>query len=67
MVEATGYDDRTWLDHLDNPHSDQMVLVERWKRLDTDHLQLNMTLTDPKAYTAPWVADTITFDESGNL
>ena len=62
VVESNGYDDRTWIDHLGNPHSDQMVLVERWKRLDADHMTLDMTLTDPKAYTAPWVADTITFD-----
>jgi hypothetical protein len=62
VVESTGYDDRTWLDHFGSPHSDQMVLVERFKRLDMDHLQLDMTLTDPKTYTAPWVADPIIFD-----
>jgi hypothetical protein len=62
VIESTGYDDRTWLDHFGSPHSDQMVLVERFKRLDNDHLQLDMTLTDPKTYTAPWVADPIVFD-----
>ncbi len=62
VVESTGYDDRTWLDHFGNPHSDQMKLVERFKRLDIDHLQVDMTLTDPKAYTAPWVGDPITFE-----
>jgi hypothetical protein len=60
VVESNGYDDRTWLDHFGDPHSDQMVLVERWKRLDIDTLQVQMTLTDPKAYTAPWVGDPIT-------
>jgi hypothetical protein len=39
-----------------------MKLVERYKRLDPDSLQLDMTLTDPKAYMAPWVGDTITFE-----
>jgi hypothetical protein len=62
VIESTGYDDRTWLDHFGSPHSDQMVLVERFKRLDSDHLQLDMTLTDPKTYTAPWVAAPIIFD-----
>jgi hypothetical protein len=62
VVESKGYDDRTWLDHFGNPHSDQMVLVERYKRLDADTLQLDMTLTDPKAYTAPWVGDAIKFE-----
>ena len=62
VVESTGYDDRTWLDHFGDPHSDQMMLVERYKRLDPDTLQLDMTLTDPKAYEAPWVGDTIKFE-----
>jgi hypothetical protein len=61
VVESTGYDDRTWIDHFGNPHSDQMYLVERYKRVDADTLELEMTLTDPKTYTAPWVGDKITF------
>jgi len=61
VVTSTGYDDRTWLDHLGNPHSDQMVLVERWRHPDANTLTLDMTITDPKTYTAPWVGDTITF------
>lgn len=62
VVESTGYDDRTWVDHFGDPHSDQMVLTERYKRLDADTLQWDMTLTDPKTYTAPWVGDTIKFE-----
>lgn len=62
VVESAGYDDRTWVDHFGDPHSDQMVLTERYKRLDADTLQLDMTLTDPKAYAAPWVGDTIKFE-----
>ncbi len=61
VVESNGYDDRTWLDHFGNPHSDQMHLEERYRRVDADTLELVMTLTDPKAYTKPWVGDTITF------
>ena len=62
VITSTGYDERTWLDHLGNPHSDQMVLVERWKHPERDTLvTLDMTITDPKAYTAPWVGDTVTF------
>ena len=61
VVESIGYDDRTWLDHFGNPHSDQMRLVERWRRVDKDTLTLDMTLTDPKTYTKPWVAETIKF------
>ncbi len=61
VIDSTGYDDRTWLDHFGNPHSDQMRLQERWRRVDPDTLEVTMTLTDPKAYTEPWVSDKITF------
>ena len=62
VVESNGYDDRTWLDHFGSPHSDQMVMTERWHRTDLDHMTLDITIVDPKTYTAPWVADTVNFD-----
>lgn len=58
VVDSSGFNDRTWLDQLGNPHSDEMKLQERWHRVDHDTLELSMTLTDPKAYTKPWVSDT---------
>lgn len=57
VVEATGFDDRTWLDLYGSIHSDQMKLEERYRRVDHDRVELTMTLTDPIAYTAPWVSD----------
>jgi len=61
VVKSNGYDDRTWLDLYGDPHSDQMVLEERFRRVDIDHLEHSMTLTDPKTYTQPWVGDKITW------
>lgn len=61
VITSTGYDDRTWLDHFGNPHSDQMVLVEKWHHPDADTLTVDMTITDPKVYTAPWGGETVTF------
>ena len=55
MAQTVGVDDRTWLDLQGSIHSDQMRLEERYEVLDRDHLEFSMTLTDPKAYTAPWV------------
>lgn len=57
IVESTGYDERTWLDHFGDPHSDEMRIEERWHRVDHDTLELSMTLTDPKTYTQPWASD----------
>ena len=33
VINSNGYDERTWLDSLGNPHSDEMTLEERWTHL----------------------------------
>lgn len=62
VVESSGFTDRTWTDPLGSPHSEQMTLHEVFRRLDHDHLELVITLTDPKTYTKPWVSDKLLFD-----
>ena len=56
VVESNGFDERTWLDSAGHPHSDQMTLEERYHRTDHDTIEVEMTLTDPQAYTRPWIA-----------
>jgi len=64
FVESNGYDDRSWLNNQVQrtgsrrpggyPHSDEMRIEERYKRLNYGLLQVTLTITDPKVYTAPW-------------
>jgi hypothetical protein len=61
VVESIGFDDRSWLDHFGHPHSDEMLLEERFRRVDHNTLELTMTLTDPQTYTKPWVSDVKTW------
>lgn len=56
IVDTTGFDGRTWLDHHGYPMSDQGVLEERWRRVSPEYLELQMTYTDPVYYTKPWVS-----------
>jgi hypothetical protein len=58
VVNSLGFDDRTWLDHNGYPHTDQMRLEERYRRLDADTLELVMTITDPQYYSKPFRSDT---------
>jgi hypothetical protein len=55
VVETTGLNPRSWLDHAGRPHSDQLRVEERFHRVDHDTMELTVTLTDPKMYTEPWV------------
>jgi hypothetical protein len=54
VVETTGYNDRTWLDLTGHPHSEALRVTERFRRLDTGRMQLQMTFDDPQTYTRPW-------------
>jgi hypothetical protein len=56
VVDTIGFDDRSWLDGAGHPHSDAMHVVERYRRVNHDTLELSMTVEDPKAYTKPWVS-----------
>jgi hypothetical protein len=56
VVQTSGTDERTWVDHVGRPHSGDLHVEERFHRVDHDHLELTVTLDDPKMYTKPWVA-----------
>jgi hypothetical protein len=49
-----------------HPHSEEMMLEERFQRVDHDTIEARMTLTDPKAYTAPWVSEVTRWTLSPN-
>ena len=59
VIDTAGFNDRTWLDLSGRPHTEALHVTERYRRLDTGRMQLQMTFDDPKAYSRPW---TITID-----
>jgi hypothetical protein len=58
VVESNGYNDRTWLDGLGHPHSEQLRVTERFRRSDFGHLEVVRTMTDPGALLEPWTVPT---------
>jgi hypothetical protein len=56
VVETSGMDERTWLDLVGRPHSDELRVEERFHRVDRDHLEWTVKIDDPKMYTKPWLA-----------
>jgi hypothetical protein len=43
-----------WLDVNGSPHSREAKITERFRRPTFDHLIIDLTVEDPKAYTKPW-------------
>jgi len=57
VVNSNNFNDATWLDQYGSPHSDQMSVEERYRRVDHDHLEMILNITDPKAYVGTWKGD----------
>jgi hypothetical protein len=58
VVQTIGMmsEDKVWLDTAGRPISDQLRVEERFQRIDHDHMELTVTIDDPKMYTKPWLA-----------
>jgi hypothetical protein len=54
VVTTAGYNDRTSLDLGGHPHSEALRTTERFHRRDTGHMDLQVTIEDPKAYNRSW-------------
>ena len=57
VVESVGFDARSWLDKLGYPHSEDMRVEERYRRVDAETLDLVVTVIDPAIYREPWRSD----------
>lgn len=57
VVETRNFNDDTWIwaEGRASPHSDQLRIVERYRRVDRNTLEIEATLYDPVMLTAPWV------------
>jgi len=56
VVESNGFNGKAWLSGRGNPTTDAMHLTERIRRRDFGHMDIQITIDDPKAYTKPWTA-----------
>ena len=55
VVETIGFHDKSWLDgDKGHPQTDALRVIERFRRRDFGHLEIQATLEDLKAYTKPW-------------
>jgi len=54
IVDAAGFNAETWLDSGGHPHSDALRVHERFLRRDFGHMDLTVTIDDPRMYTQPF-------------
>jgi hypothetical protein len=54
VVETAGFNDRGWLDIEGHPHTEALRITERFRRRDFGHMDLEVTIDDPKTFTRPF-------------
>lgn len=54
VVDTNGFNGKTWLDQMGHPTTEQLHTIERYKRIDADSMELEITIDDPGAYNKPW-------------
>ena len=53
VVESAGFKDTTWLDFGGHPHTEELRMIERFRRPDFGRLELTQTFEDPRVFTKP--------------
>lgn len=61
VVDVAGFKEGTWLDNGGHPHTEQLHINERYRRVNFGSLDLDVAITDPGAYPKPWKSTTIHF------
>jgi len=54
VVDTAGFNDRGWLDIEGHPHTEALHITERYHRRDFGHMDLEITIDDPKTFTRPF-------------
>jgi hypothetical protein len=56
VVDTIGLNERTTLDMIGTPHTEALHVIERYRRIGDDRLEIRVRLEDPGAFTRPWDA-----------
>jgi hypothetical protein len=54
VVTTKGFPDGLWLDRQGTPMSDAATITERFQRVNYGNMYIEVTVDDPKVFTAPW-------------
>lgn len=52
VVDSIGFNDRSWI--ANGPHTEMLHVVQRYRRRDFGHLEMEVIVEDPGALTKPW-------------
>lgn len=53
VIDSAGFHDRSWLPN-GVPHTERLHVIERYRRSDLGHLEVDVTFEDPGTFMKPW-------------
>jgi hypothetical protein len=59
VVDTIGFNDQGWLDGTGRPRTQQLHVIQRIRRADFGHLEVETTIDDPGTFTKSWTARTV--------
>jgi len=54
VVDRVGFNETVWLDQEMHPHTDRLHVIERYRRPDLGHLEIEITVEDPGTVAKPY-------------
>ncbi len=54
VVDVSNFNDQTWFDKAGNFHSEALHVIERYSLADSNHINYEVTIEDPKVFTKAW-------------
>jgi ketosteroid isomerase-like protein len=54
VVDSVGFNERGWLDAIGRPRTEKLHVVDRIRRPDFGHLEIETTMDDPGTLMRPW-------------
>ena len=61
VIDTIGLNTRTTLDQIGTPHSEDMHVITRVRRIGPDTIEFRVTIDDPKAFSKPWEEETLVY------
>ncbi|HEV2199281.1 MAG TPA: carboxypeptidase-like regulatory domain-containing protein [Bryobacteraceae bacterium] len=54
VVDSRGFNDKSWIGFPFHPHTEMLHTIERFRRPDFGHLEMQTTIDDRGAFSKPW-------------
>ena len=56
VVDTVAFNNKTTLDQVGMPHSEALHVIERYRRVAANKLEIRLTIDDPGVFSKPWEA-----------